>query len=127
MGRISIAALMLAALLVTGCDKLFSWRHHPQPPAKSASIDPLSRDLGVLTLTNHYDTSVSLGSGQNFVLTPSLVDRHNVKLTVSVESKDAQGKIHDLYITQVVTPVGKQFEVAVGSFNFSLTPTMAPE
>jgi hypothetical protein len=130
MGRISVVALVLAALLGTGCHKLFSLRMHAHPLAtKSDSTNPglLPRDLGILTLTNDFDTCVSLGLGKDCVLTPKLVDRHNVQLTVAVESKDANGKIHDMYMTQIVTPVGQPSEVAVGNFNFSLTPTMAPE
>jgi hypothetical protein len=105
-------------------------RLHSQPPAaKSARTNTnlLSRDLGTLTLTNDFDTCVPLGLGKDCVLSPKLVDHHNVQLTVAVESKDGQGKIHDFYMTQIVTPVGQPSEVAVGNFSFSLTPTMAPE
>ena len=61
------------------------------------------------------------------LLTPILIDSHKVQLTLAVESKNANGKIHDLSITQVITRSGKPFEVAVGGFSFSLTPNVTSE
>jgi hypothetical protein len=84
-------------------------------------------DLGAVDLTNRQETCVSLGAGKDCVLTPNMIDGHNVQLTVTVESRNAKGRIHDLSITQVVTKSGKPFEVAVGSFSFSLTPNVSSE
>jgi hypothetical protein len=79
-------------------------------------------DLGTVSLTNHAETCVLLGPGKDCLLKPNIIDSHNVQLTVTVESMKPNGKIHDLAITQVVTKSGEPFEVAVGDFNFSLTP-----
>ena len=84
-------------------------------------------DLGTVTLTNHSETCVLLGPGQDCRLTPNLIDEHNVQLTVAVESKKPNGRIHDLSITQVIAKTGQTFEVAVGDFNFSLTPNVKTE
>jgi hypothetical protein len=86
-----------------------------------------SRDLGAIALTNHYETCVQLGAGKDCLLTPRMIDSHNVQLTLAVETKNAKGKIRDLSITQVVTQSGKSFEVAVGEFDFSLTPNVTSE
>jgi hypothetical protein len=85
------------------------------------------RDLGVIDMTNHFETCVSLGAGKDCILTPKMLDSHNVQLTLAVESKTAAGKIHDLSVTQVVTASGKPFEVAVGDFSLSLTPNVTSE
>ena len=79
-------------------------------------------DLGLVTLTNHYETCVKLGANQDCLLTPNLIDSKNVQLTVTVESRRPNGKIHDLSITQVMAKPGKPFEVAVGAISFSLIP-----
>ena len=84
-------------------------------------------DLGAVSLTNHYETCLSLGVGRSCILTPKVIDGHNVEITVAVESRTNNGKIHDLFITQVVTRSGKPFEVAVGDYNFSLTPDVTSE
>jgi hypothetical protein len=81
-------------------------------------------DLGAVSLTNHYETCVSLGKGKECLLTPLLIDSHNVQITVTLESRNAQGKIHDLSITQIVAKTGEPFEVAVGDVSFSLTPNV---
>ena len=82
-------------------------------------------DLGTVALTNHYETCVSLSKDKDCLLEPSLIDNHNVQLTLTVETKNAKGKVHDMSITQVVARLGKPLEVAVGGFSFSFTPNMA--
>ena len=84
-------------------------------------------DLGIVCLTNHFETCVPLGVGKDCILTPKMLDSHNVQLTLMVKSKTASGKTHDLSVTQVVIPSGKPFEVAVGDLNLSLTPDVKSE
>jgi hypothetical protein len=84
-------------------------------------------DLGTVSLTNHYETCLALGKGKDCLLTPNMIDGHNLQLTVTVESRNDKGKIHDMSVTQVVAKSGKPFEVAVGSFSFSLTPNVSSE
>lgn len=84
-------------------------------------------DLGAVSLTNHFETCVSLGKGKDCIVTPKLIDRRNVSLTLAVETKGANGRIHDLSITEVVARIGKPLDVAVGGFSFSLTPKMDAE
>jgi hypothetical protein len=96
----------------------------------SKSIPPLVQcdcELGAVTLTNHYETCVSLGKDKDCIFTPKMVDSHNVHLTLAVESKNASGKFHDLSIAEVVVPVGKPMAIAVGGLSFSFTPNMTQE
>ena len=79
-------------------------------------------DPGGVSLTNHHETCLSLGTGRSCILTPQVIDGHNVEITLPVESRTNNGKIHDLFIRQVVTRSGKSFEVAADDYNFSLTP-----
>jgi hypothetical protein len=51
-----------------------------------------------------------------------MLDKNNVQITLSVESKTAEGLTKDLSVTQVVARSGKPLEVAVGDFNLTLTP-----
>ena len=128
-------AALLAGLLLTGCHKNASV---PQQKTSSPGIsanagsgktetNTISRNLGAVTLTNHFETCVKFGAGKDCVFTPKMIDSHNVQITVAVESKTVSGKTHDLSVTQVVTRVGKPFEVAVGDFSLSLTPNIAAE
>jgi len=100
---------------------------HDGTSTNAAGLKLSDCDLGTVNLTNHFETCVLLGSGNDCVLTPNVIDSHNVQLTVTVESKKPNGKIRGLSITQVVAQSGKPFEVAVGDFNFSLTPVVSSE
>ena len=127
------AMLLLAGLLLTGCQKSSPQQKAPSPGLSAGANDDqaktntISRDLGAVTLTNHYETCVQLGAGKDCVLIPKIIDRHNVQITLALESKTATGKTHDLSITQIVARTGKPLEVAVGDFNLSLTPNLAAE
>jgi hypothetical protein len=124
---------LLAGLLLTGCQKNPPLQKTAGPVisvgtnGSQAETNAVTRDLGAVTLTNHYETCMQLGAGKDCIFTPKLIDSHNVQLTLSVESKTATGKTHDLSITQIVAPTGKPLEVAVGDFNFTLTPNVASE
>jgi hypothetical protein len=110
---VAVAQVSSNAIIVTGDDKVQS--------------NLKSRDLGAVTLTNHLETCVRLGPDKDCLVTPVVIDSHTVQLTLTVESRKPNGKMHDLSITQVVTKSGKPFEVAVGEFNFSLTPNVTSE
>jgi hypothetical protein len=137
MGKISTAAaLLLAGLLLTGCDKLTSLYNKVtnKGPAKKDSVTAsngsgsdtnlISRDLGTIMLTNHYETAVSIGTNQDCLLDARLVSDRDIQLTVTVETKTTDGKIHDMAMTEVGARLGKPVDVSVGGFNFTLTPSM---
>jgi hypothetical protein len=121
-------AVSLAGLLPASCHKTAATTKAAPPAAivKSASAanatDPLARNLGDVAMTNHNETCVQLGDGKNCIFTPRMLDKNNVQITLSVESKTAEGLTKDLSVTQVVTRSGKPLEVAVGDFNLTLTP-----
>ena len=91
----------------------------------TAKLNP--HDLGALTLTNHYERSISLGHGKNCLVVPRVIDRSSVELTLSLETRTPAGKVHDLTVTQITTKTGKPLEVAVGDFNFSMTPMLVSQ
>jgi len=94
---------------------------------KNGAANTILHDLGDVALTNHYETCVQLGGGKNCILSPKMIDSHNVLITFALESKTNAGKIHDLSVAQVVARTGKSLEIALGDFNLTLTPQMAAE
>ena len=120
---ISVVALSLTGLLPASCHKTAP-QQKSSPPATVAQskTNDILHNLGEVELTNHYETCVQLGGGKNCTLTPKMLDQKNVQITLSIESKTAAGKTHDLSVTQIVTRTGKPLEVAVGDFELSLTP-----
>jgi len=132
-----IAAISLSGLLPSSCSKTFfakeakkqSPSHNPavanSNPAGSAPAS--ARDLGELQLTNRYETCVNLGAGRSCIITPNLLGRDNLQLTLALQSKRADGKIAGFIVTQVTTRPGKPFEAVIGDVDITITPEIAKE
>jgi hypothetical protein len=117
-------AVFVTGLLPSSCTKISSTTK-AAPVANAVAVGSNDKNLGELSLTNHYETWVQLGTGKSCRIVPSIIDRKNIRLTVTLESKKANGKTEGLNVVQVVTQTGKSFEVAVGDMNLTLTPKLA--
>ena len=93
----------------------------------TASGKSFDRNLGEITLTNKNETCLQLANGESCTLTPKVLDRHTVSITLTIESKDDYGETHDFAATQVIAKPGKAMEVAVGDLNLTFTPRIASE
>jgi hypothetical protein len=132
-----VAAISLSGLLPFSCSKTSSStaakKPAPSPTPVAANSSPAAstpantKDLGELELTNRYDTCVSLGAGRSCTITPKLLDRDNLQLTMTLQSKQANGKTAGLIITQVTTRPGKPFEIAIGDMDITITPEIVQE
>jgi hypothetical protein len=118
----------LTGLLPSSCSRAKSpaaQQHTPVVTIATSSESYTNQNLGQLELTNHYETCVNLGAGKSCTIKPNLLDRSNLQLTMSLESKNADGKTKGLSVVQIVTKTGMPFEVAVGDMNLTLTPLLA--
>ena len=129
-----IAVISLCGLLPAGCSKTTTStaaanHAHPAGSHSEGAISTAAdfRDLGALTLTNHYETCVDLGQGRSCIITPRLLARNDVLLTMALCSKEPDGKTSGLIVTQVSARPGKPFETAIGDLNLTLTPRLAQE
>lgn len=123
--RAAIVVALLAAFFLTGCHKADSQQKpSPKATASSGQTNLLSRDLGTLTLTDNREITVPLASSNVCLIESKMVDKRTVQLTLTLESKTAQGKVHDFCMTQVIAPVGKPLETAVGDYTLSFTPNV---
>jgi len=118
-----IAALAFTLAGFHGCSK------SPPPvaaarPAPSAAPSKI-KDLGVLQLTNHWETCVPFGPGRDCRIIPKLLDRHNVQLTLTLESKNSNGTISGLSVVQMTGDAQKQFEISIGDTDFTFIPQIA--
>ena len=134
---------ILTGLLPSSCSKVKNptVQKNPAPvvaqkPATSHSLSNnvvisteslTNKNLGDLALTNHYETCINLGAGKSCTFVPTVIDHSNVRLTMSIESKNAAGKTEGLNIVQIVAKTGKPFELAVGDMNYTLTPKLHGE
>jgi hypothetical protein len=117
-------AVFVTGLLPSSCTKI-SNTTKAAPVANAVAVESKDKDLGELSLTNHYETYVQLGTGKSCRIVPSMIDGKNIRLTMTVESKKANGKTEGLNVIQVITRAGKPFEIAVGDMNLTLTPKLA--
>jgi hypothetical protein len=100
------------------------------PPAattNTAGVKILNRNLGELSLTNHNDLFVQFDNGEICTLTPKLLAKGNVCITVSLETRNDLGETHDINVKQITTKAGTPVEVAVGDLTLSFTPKVAKE
>jgi hypothetical protein len=122
---VTALTVLVTGFLPASCTKI-ALPKTPTPTVATTGTNGI-RDLGEVTLTNHYETCVHLGGGKNFTLTPKMIDSHQIELTLSLESKTPAGKTHDLSVTQVEAESGKPLEIVVGDFQLSLTPKITSE
>jgi len=127
-----LAAISLLGLLPLGCSKAPA----PSPRAQAAgtnsivattnSVAPPSTtmELGVIQLTNRYETHIDLGKGRSCTITPQLLDRRNVQLTLSFGSKNAAGKPTGLCVTRVIAKSDQPFDITVNDMALTFTPKL---
>lgn len=137
---ITIATVVLTALLASGCKK----NPAAGPVAKTngapvmtngapvdtnvapAPVYSRGKDLGVVLLTNRCETRIQVGDGKSCAIKPVLLDAQRLRLTMTLESRLADGKTRGLKIMTVVAKPDQPFEVDFGSLVFTLTPKLAP-
>jgi len=121
-------SVLLTGLMPFGCHKTAATAPKGSPATVIVSpTSPPQHDLGEVSLTNRLETCLQLGGGKDCTLTPRMLDKHTLQITLALESKTAAGRVHDVSVTQVTAESGKPLEVAVGDFQLSLTPNVFSE
>ena len=126
---ITIGTIALSSLIPSSCSK--STKASKPATAVSSGTNAPSpaniKDLGELQLTNLCETRIELGEGKSCTIKPMRIDRRNVQLTMSFETKAADGKVKGLNVMNVVTKPDQPFEVNFGGMDLTLTPQFAKE
>jgi hypothetical protein len=91
----------------------------------AADSDSKTRDLGELSLTNNYELKIAVAHGKTCLILPKILDSKTLQLTMSLETKNASGRVEDFTVKQITGDIGKSFEVAVGDMDLTLTPQIA--
>jgi hypothetical protein len=114
-------AVFLAGLF--GCSKTTT----PAAAKTPAAAQPKVKDLGVLAMTNDYETCVSFGPGKDCRIIPKVLGRDSVQLTITIESKGPNGQTSGLSVVQVTGSTSKPFDLSVGGMDYTFTPQIAAE
>jgi len=80
------------------------------------------KDLGVVQFTNRCELQLQVEDGKNCTVKPLVLDPQRLQLTITLESKLADGKTRGIKILTVVAKPNQPFEVDFGSLVFNLTP-----
>lgn len=118
-----ITGLMVSIGGYFGCSKAAA----PTTAAKAPAVQSSVKDLGVLQMTNNYETFVSIGASNDCRMVPKILDRKDIQITVTFESKKSDGRTAGLSVLQLQGQSAKPFEVSVGSTDFTFTPQVAEE
>lgn len=127
----SAILVFLTGLLPASCHKENS-QHKTAPSvaavnATNSAVKPITGNIGEITLTNLTDTCVQFANGASCTLTPKLLDRNSVRITLALESRNDDGDTKDFSVTEVVAKQGKPTEAAVGNMNVTFTPVIVRE
>jgi hypothetical protein len=131
-----IAAISLSGLLPSSCVKTLlakaaNYHNTNTNQVATNAVSAISlantRDLGELVLTNHYETRINLGEGRSCTITPEQLNRDSVQLTLTLQSKQADGNVAGLVVSRVTTRPGQPFEVAIGDMDITITPIVTQE
>lgn len=120
-GIVAILAFSLTGFF--GCSKHAVTASAPNTAAPVA--ESRVKDLGIVQMTNHYETLVQFGPNRDCRIIPKMLDRHNVQLTLTLESKGPNGSMAGLSIVQMVGNSEQPFEISIGDTDFTFTPQIA--
>lgn len=123
----SAVMVFLTGLLPASCHKADA-KKSPPPAitanATNANYRPITGNIGQISLTNHEETCVEFANGMRCTLTPKVLDRNNIRITVALESRNDYGDTKHFDLKDIVVQPGKPAEVAVGEMSLTFTPTI---
>ena len=106
-------AVALGALIVAGSCKA---------PRQEAPSKPPLLVLGVVELSDGIPSRYYVGSGENCVITPSVLHDDRLDLEVAFDRREATGEQTRLASTRVKTVAGRPVEVSFRFIRFTFTP-----
>jgi len=128
MRRRNIVALILiisSGALLTACQKkpVGQTLHAAEINQSSISVtNSLSKkNLGVLPLSNHVSTTITIGKYTQCTLTPTVLKSGNVQIILDMETMDADGRPQGMNVARVLARPGEPFDVSIGDVSLAFT------
>lgn len=117
-----LAAMAISFAGFSGCTK--STAPVSNTPAGTVAQSKI-KDLGSLAMTNGYETCLKFGTNRMARIVPKMIDRHNVQITLTLESKGPDGRTSGLSVVQMTGNTEQPFQISIGNTDFSFTPNVA--
>lgn len=129
--QVTLVAIALVGLLLTACQKKLAEETlhaaeitHSKAPGKS----PLhSKDLGVLRLSNHISTTVTLEGNKKCTFTPTLLGSGDLQIILSIMTTGNNGRPESMNVARVLAQPGEPLNVSIGDMNLAFTPQLAKQ
>jgi hypothetical protein len=128
LGRNIIALILIVSTgtLLTGCQKKPGARSLHAAEINRSSISATNslskKNLGVLPLSNHVSTTITLGKNTQCTLTPTVLKSGNIQIILAMETTGANGKPQGMNVARVLARPGEPFDVSIGDISLAFTP-----
>ena len=83
------------------------------------------KDLGILPLSDHVSTTVTLGKNKRCTITPTMLKGGDVQLILSMEITANNGRPVGMNVARVVAKPGEPFDVSIGDLDLAFTPQIS--
>ena len=126
---VAIALVVSAGMFLTACQKKPGAQALHAANINHSTNSVVSslrkKDLGVLPLSDHVSTTVSLGNNTQCTLTPTLLRDGNLQIILAMETTSIHGKLQSINVARVLTRPGEPFNVSIGDLDLAFTPQVA--
>jgi hypothetical protein len=130
-GRNIVALIMIVSTgaLLTGCQKKSVGQTLHAAEMNHSSISATNslsqKNLGVLPLSNHVSTTITIGKNTQCTLTPTVLKSGDVQIILDMETMDADGRPQGMNVARVLARPGEPFDVSIGDISLAFTPEIA--
>jgi hypothetical protein len=127
-GRNIVALIMIVSTgaLLTGCQKKSVGQTLHAAEMNHSSISATNslsqKNLGVLPLSNHVSTTITIGKNTQCTLTPTVLKSGDVQIILDMETMDADGRPQGMNVARVLARPGEPFDVSIGDISLAFTP-----
>jgi hypothetical protein len=123
---VAITLIASIGLLLTACQKKSAELHAAQMNHSAAAAKGAlnQKDLGVLPLSNHISTTVTLGKNRQCTITPTLMKSGDLQIILAMETTGANGTPLAMNVARVLAKPGEPFDVSIGDMDLAFTPQL---
>jgi hypothetical protein len=119
-----IVMAVLTGILLTACQKKPVEQALHAAEINHPSVSTNRQNLGVLSLSNHISTTITLPKNKECTITPTLLDGGDLQIILTMETKGTDGKTESMNVTRVINHSGEPFDVSISDMNLAFTPRL---
>ena len=126
---VALTLIVSTGMLLTGCQKKSVGQTLHAAEMNHSSISATNslsqKNLGVLPLSNHVSTTITIGKNTQCTLTPTVLKSGDVQIILDMETMDADGRPQGMNVARVLARPGEPFDVSIGDISLAFTPEIA--